>query len=716
MSDKGTILVVDDTPAALKLMKDFLTAEGFKVFTADSGELALRSLPSIQPELILLDIRMPGMDGFETARRLKAQESSRDIPVMFISATTEVDERVEGFALGAVDFVSKPFQRDELLARIRTHLELRRLQTGLEKQALERTAALEKSTRAYRALSLSNRLVAHAKQEGQLLWEACDIVHEACGYRLVWIGLAEQNAEKTVRAVAQAGFEENYLANVRITWADEEHGRGPTGSAIRTKQPSINRDALNNPLFAPWREQALKRGYKSSAAFPLLSEEQCLGALTVYSDQVDAFEEEEVRLLGELSANLAYGIRLLRTQAERRRSEELLRASEEKYRALIESTSDWIWEVDPQTRFVYSSPKVTELLGYRPEEIIGKSCLDLMPPEEAERLRSQVEAAFVAHLPIRNLENLNLHRDGGVVVMETSGVPVFDGEGNFTGYRGIDRDVTDRKKTEEELTNAYSSLAQREARMAALLNSLPLVAWLKDEEGRYIACNQAFMKIAGFDNPEGIIGKTDLDLWPPELAHKYIDDDSKVMRTGTQLYAEERAVDEKGNIVWLETYKTPIIGKDDKVLGTAGSARDITERMRLETELQALNDDLQRRVEEEVAKNREKDHVLIQQSRLAAMGEMIHNIAHQWRQPLTALGIIVRNIKDDYDFGELNGETLHKAVTRSQSLLLQMSATIDGFRDFFRPDLEPSEFDMAQAVEDALFVMEASLKNSQIEL
>ena len=471
VNGKAVILVADDTPATLKLITDLLTVEGYQVRPANSGELAFASVMAEAPDLILLDVRMPGMDGFEVCRRLKQTEQRREIPVMFISATTNVEERLEGFALGAVDFISKPFQRDELLARIQTHLDLRRLQTGLEKQVQERTAALEKSNRAYRALSQCNRAVARAENEEDLLREACDIVREACGYRMVWIGLAEQDADKLVRKVAQAGFEDNYLANVRITWADDEYGRGPTGTAIRTGQPCINRDAVNNPLFAPWREQALKRGYKSNAGFPLLTGEQCLGALTVYSDQVDAFAEEEIRLLNELAANLGYGMRLLRMQAERRRGEELLRASEEKYRALIESTSDWIWEVDTGCKFIYSSPKVREILGYTPEEIIGKSCLELMPLEEAERLRLAIKSTFAARCPILNLENRALHRDGRVVMLETNGVPVFDGEGNLTGYRGINRDITERKRAEEEIRMLNQELEQRVADRTAQLES-----------------------------------------------------------------------------------------------------------------------------------------------------------------------------------------------------------------------------------------------------
>ncbi len=120
---------------------------------------------------------------------------------------------------------------------------------------------------------------------------------------------------------------------------------------------------------------------------------------------------------------------------------------------------------------------------------------------------------------------------------------------------------------------------------------------------------------------------------------------------------------------------------------------------------------LEQRVREEVAHNREKDHLLIQQSRLASMGEMVHNIAHQWRQPLNALGLLLHNIRDDYEYGTLTAESLRQATADAQRLLERMSHTIDDFRDFFRPDREMADFDVGAAVRDALFITEASLQH-----
>lgn len=123
---EADILVVDDNPANLHLLTGMLKASGFKVRPVRSGELALQAAASAPPDLILLDVSMPDMDGFEVCRRLKADETLQDVPVLFISAHTDLSDKVKGFAAGGVDYVAKPFQQDEVLARVTAHLELRR--------------------------------------------------------------------------------------------------------------------------------------------------------------------------------------------------------------------------------------------------------------------------------------------------------------------------------------------------------------------------------------------------------------------------------------------------------------------------------------------------------------------------------------------------------------------------------------------------------------
>ena len=161
-----------------------------------------------------------------------------------------------------------------------------------------------------------------------------------------------------------------------------------------------------------------------------------------------------------------------RVQAER-----ALRESEERFRSLVETTSDWVWEVDERAVYSYVSPRVRDLLGYEPEEVLGKTPFDLMPPEEARRLAPVFLALVGKRQPIERLENVNRHKDGHLVVLETSGVPFFDAEGNIRGYRGIDRDITERKEA-ERLREEYLSLISHDLR-APLTVMMGQASWLQ---------------------------------------------------------------------------------------------------------------------------------------------------------------------------------------------------------------------------------------------
>jgi signal transduction histidine kinase len=188
----------------------------------------------------------------------------------------------------------------------------------LEQQVRERTAELEVARRTLRMISQCSQALVRATDEDALVQEICRVVHSLGKYRMVWVGLAESDPEKSVRAVASRGFERGYLERARITWANRKRGRGPTGTCIRTKRACICRDFLKDPELEPWREDAQRRGYRSSIALPLVAGGGvAFGALTIYSDQAGAFDDQQARLLREMANNLAFGIMTRRARAER---------------------------------------------------------------------------------------------------------------------------------------------------------------------------------------------------------------------------------------------------------------------------------------------------------------------------------------------------------------------------------------------------------------
>lgn len=178
---KATILIVDDNHTNLNVLVDYLEEFGFEALVATNGERAIQQAQRFPPDLILLDVLMPGIDGFETCQRLKAEETTRDIPVIFMTALTDVKHKVAGFEVGAVDYVTKPFQQAELLARVSTHLTIRQLQKNLE----------EKNALLHREIGERKRL------EAQLRYDASHDNLTGLANRALFIERLEQAIQHT---------------------------------------------------------------------------------------------------------------------------------------------------------------------------------------------------------------------------------------------------------------------------------------------------------------------------------------------------------------------------------------------------------------------------------------------------------------------------------------------------------------------------------------
>jgi len=330
---------------------------------------------------------------------------------------------------------------------------------------------LRRVGRALRVLSKCNQVVIRATEEPSLLHEVCRTVVEAGGYRLAWVGFAEQDEAKTVRPVAQVGFEEGYLDTVDITWADTERGRGPTGAAIRSGEPAIAKNILADPHFAPWRAEASKRGYASSIALPLIANGETFGALNIYTIEPDAFDAEEVKLLAELANDLAYGIVTLRTHAERKQAEEALRESEKRYRDLIESTYDIIQSVALDGRFVFVNRAWLETLGYTEAELPSLSLWKIIHSESLLHCRAAFSRVMAGE-SIRNVQATFVAKDGRAILVEGNVTGRYI-DGRLVATHGFFHDITERKRAEEQilsLATKLKAIARPARQMSALLD------------------------------------------------------------------------------------------------------------------------------------------------------------------------------------------------------------------------------------------------------
>ena len=306
--------------------------------------------------------------------------------------------------------------------------------------------------RVLRMLSDANQVLIHHSDEETLLNEICRIIVEVGGYRMSWVGYAEHDEAKTLRPVAHAGFDSGYIESAKVTWGDDERGRGPGGIAIRTGQPCLLRNILLDPNFIPWREAAIKHGYKSIIVFPLISEGETFGAIGIYSDEIEAFDVREIEILKVLAEDVACGIKAVRTRAERDRSEEALCKSNNELKEAQRLGQLGSWDWDAKTGTITWSEEYYHIFGLNPTQApLGyEEHLKVYTPESANRL----DMAVKRNRQTCESYELDLELAGGegacrwiTVCCETK----RDDLGQIIGLRGTVQDITARKLAEKQI-------------------------------------------------------------------------------------------------------------------------------------------------------------------------------------------------------------------------------------------------------------------------
>ncbi len=328
------VLFVEDDEQDVELCIRELEQAGFKVSasTAISARELAQAICSQDFDVILSDYGLPGWRGDEVIDVVK--DRGLEIPVVMVTGSLGDEKAADMIRVGAADFVLK-----ERLARLPSavHRALREKSIRDDRRRAEqqreqlvedlrkREAQLQRVNRALRTTSECNLALVRATQETDLLQQVCRIIVEDGGYRLAWVGHA--TADDDLQPAAFAGEETGYLRAGKIHWNDPERP-SPPGQALRHRQPVVVNDTGAACNSGPWCQEALRRGFGSQLALPLLSGDNPLGCLTIYAAETGAFDEEEVRLLSQLAHNLSFGICALRAQKEREAIEQQLRQAQ----------------------------------------------------------------------------------------------------------------------------------------------------------------------------------------------------------------------------------------------------------------------------------------------------------------------------------------------------------------------------------------------------
>ncbi|GAB6286754.1 MAG: hypothetical protein STSR0009_29570 [Methanoregula sp.] len=438
---------------------------------------------------------------------------------------------------------------------------------------------LARVNRALRMLTDSNQALVHNTDEALLMNEICRIAVEVGSYRMAWIGFAEQDEAKTVRPVAHAGFESGYIESAHITWADSERGRGPGGTAIRTGQLSMARNISMDPAFAPWRADAIVRGYQSVIVLPLNGEGRTFGALAIYAREPDAFNTEEVEILKELAGDLAFGIIALRTRVKRDQAEETIRDLNAYNRSLIEASPDPLVTINDNGRISDVNIATEQATGYSRDELIGTDfSYYFTKPEKAKEgyLRGFTDGTVRDYpLEIR-------HKDGHITPVQYNATVYRDKDGNVRGVFAAARDVTERNKAEEALRESE----EKYRTLAANLPEIVYRVYLKGN-GRMQFFNDQVVALTGYTEPELIQG-TVCSIEP--LIHaddrqRVVTAVEKAIMEGGIFTAEYRLIHKDGSIRHFIERGHIIDGEDATPLYIDGMIYDVTERKKIEDAL-----------------------------------------------------------------------------------------------------------------------------------
>ncbi len=437
-------------------------------------------------------------------------------------------------------------------------------------ERMQAQGRIQKLNRVYAFLSNINQAIVRIHDIKLLFNEICRIAIEDGKFKMVWIGMLNPQTNN-VDVAASAGLVEGYLDKIRIDLNDETQFVGPTLKALRYGHSTISNDIANDENMIPWRDSALKLGFRSSASFPIKVLGTVRGVVKLYSDEVEFFTEDEIKLLDEMAMDVSFALEFIEHEAKRKQAEEFLL----KFRMGIERSGDAVLLTDPDGTIVYVNPAFENTFGYSKEEAIGKTPRIL----KSDTLTAEYYKNFWNDILAKKAvihEIVNKTKDGKLLSIEASVNPIINKHGEIIGYLAIERDITERKLVEQEIISQKNRFAQ-------LFENSPIAIALLDNQDKIVLINESFSMLFGYFLEE-IKGQPINNLIvPPELQEeaKIYSDQT---RQGNQINKESYRKKKDGTLKFVQIIGVPV-SVNDLTVGIYGMYVDLTQRKQVEKEL-----------------------------------------------------------------------------------------------------------------------------------
>ncbi|TAN69078.1 MAG: response regulator [Methylobacter sp.] len=664
-SKQAIILVVDDDEFNCTLLADLLDAEGHAVRSAASGEEALASVAEQLPDLILLDIMMPDLDGFEVAKRLKADARTRPIPIIMVTALEDRESKLRGLKAGAEDFLGKPVDLSELRVRVRNLLRLKEYSDFLanhnrllEQQVEERTASLRESEERCRAISTAALdAVLMIDDDGHI------VVWNPAAEHMFGYCAEEMMGQDLHRLLAPEAYQEAHLK----AWPHFQQTGVGAAVGILLELVARRKDGSEFPIELSLASVKLKQRW--------------------------------------------HGVGIVRDVSERKHAEDALQQAKNLLQAVLEHIPARVFWKDQNSRYLGCNTLFAKDAGFsNPDELIGKTDFEMGWKDRAELYRADDKAVIVSGQPKLDYEEPMTTTDGNTIQLHISKVPLCN-DNQLIGVLGIYEDITQRKQAETALLESEERYRRITEGLTDYLYTVHMDNGFYAETIQCAAC----LTVTGYTAEEF---SANPQLWIQMVVPE---DRERVLAQIRQILAgqdvpplEHRIICKNGQIRWISD--TTILFKDGsgKLLSYDGVIKDITERKSAEMALHTLNEELENKV---IARTTDLEHARLDAEQAnQAKSAFLAAMSHEIRTPMN--GVI--GMVDVLQQTSLKGYQVEMVDLIRDSAYALLSI-IDDILDFSRIEagkleIEHLPMSVAEVVEKVCEMLGRLADNKRVEL